>query len=53
MVDGVESDCEDSYRVREMNKQMSPLQPLLDLTLLALQHFRMYESLQLSRKAEC
>lgn len=33
MVDGTESDCEDSYRVREMNKQMSPLQPLLDWTI--------------------
>ncbi len=52
MVDGTESDCEDSYRVREMNKQMSPLQPLLDLTLLAPQHFRMYDSVQVSRKAE-
>lgn len=27
--------------MREMNKQMSPLQPLLDLTLGALQHYRM------------
>ena len=27
---------DDSYRMREMNKQMSPLQPLLDLTLCAL-----------------
>lgn len=29
-------DCEESYRMREMNKQMPPLQPLLDLTLRAL-----------------
>ena len=28
--------CEVSYRMWEMNKQMPPLQPLLDLTLLAL-----------------
>ena len=31
-VDRVEGDCEDSYRMWEMNKQMSPSQPLLDLT---------------------
>ena len=29
---------EDSYRMWEMNKQMSPSQPLLDLTKPALQH---------------
>lgn len=35
-----------------MNKQMPPLQPLLDLTLLAREHYRMYDSAQASRKAE-
>ncbi len=43
---------EDSYRVWEMNKQMSPLQPLLDLSP-ALQHCRTYDSAQLSRRVEC
>ena len=43
-VHGFECDCEDSYRMWEMNKQMSPLQPLLDLTICALQHYRMYDS---------
>lgn len=39
-VDGAESDCEDSYRMWEMNKQMSPLQPLADFSIPALQHCR-------------
>ena len=30
--------------MREMNKQMSPQQALLDLTVPALQHYRMYDS---------
>ena len=38
--------------MREMNKQMPPLQPLLDLTLPALQRYRMYDSAQTSRTAE-
>lgn len=39
--------------MREMNKQMSPLQALLDLTLPALQHYRMYDSVQPCREVEC
>ena len=35
-VEEVGCDCEESYRMREINKQMPPLQPLLDLTLRAL-----------------
>ena len=52
-VDGAENDCEDSYRMWEMNKQMSPLQPLPDLTTPALQHGRMYDSVRASRKVKC
>lgn len=51
-VEEIEYYWEDSYRMREMNKQMSPLQPLLDLTLLVLQHYRMYDSAQAGSEIE-
>ena len=52
-VEGVERNCEDSYRMWEMNKQMSPLQPLLDLTIPALEHSDVYDSARPSRTGEC
>ena len=44
---------EDSYRMWEINKQMSPSQPLVDLTTPAFKHSRKYDPARPSRKVVC